>query len=109
MSLESITETAPIIEKLNKLSNYLPNQKELVYRFGKVLAYELGQSKRLTPSGFYLSFARALEDSMDREGGDPTELLELGFLSSKLVDIAKAVCPEDFADGVREFDELDSE
>lgn len=106
MSLESITETAPIIEKLNKLNTYLPNQKELIYSFGRALAYELGQSKRLTPSGFYLSFGRALEDSIDREGGDPTELLELGSLSSKLVDIAKAVCPKEFAEGVREFDEL---
>lgn len=44
MSLE--TETGPIKEKLNDLRTYLPNQDELVYRFGRALAYELGQSKR---------------------------------------------------------------
>ena len=103
----------PIKEKLKNLREYMPEQEDLVYEFGAYLAQRL--NPELVSEGFNMAAELALYDLqtgvdgftgkplMNRLVGYPSAIY--GFLRFQVPDIAKAVCPEEFAHGVREFQE----
>ncbi|MDP4012317.1 MAG: hypothetical protein Q8R00_01810 [Candidatus Nanoarchaeia archaeon] len=102
MTLEALTETAPIIERLNKLEQYLPNQKPILYKFAKGFAYQLGEgNKMLTLSAFVMNAMRTLENA--RSGDVFEDILTAGYVMDKLPTIAKTICSDEFAQGVVEF------
>lgn len=111
MSLEEAISTEPIKEKLKNLRQYMPGQLDEIYDFAAYLAGRL--NPQLLPRGFYITAKLALYDlEKDVNGltgqrirstlvGYPSLIYEL--LRVKIPEIAKAVCPEDFAKGVQEF------
>ncbi len=104
ISMESVKE------KLRNLKDYLPNGDDFLYDFGKYLADRLNPS--LVPGGFNITYELALEDL--RMGGDygengkvnvPTNLIGYpavmyGILRMRMLEIAKATCPPEFAEEV---------
>jgi len=113
MSIDTAIPMEPVKEKLRNLPQYMPEVDETVYKFGEFLADRL--RPRLDSIGFSVSAELALCDlqtGIDRYSNQPirTRLagcqpMIYGFLRTKVSDIAEAVCPEDFARGVREFQE----
>lgn len=110
MSLETIIETGPVIERLNDLNKYLPNQPELVYQFWKSVAYSLGDlGKLLTVNAFYIALTRAL-DNLKLEPKTVFENIMIdAYLLDRAVDISGAVCSKEFTAGVKQFIETDFE
>jgi len=110
MSLDETISMEGVKEKLRNLQDYMPDQAEAIYVFGRYLADRLNQE--LSPSGFYLAnifviydLKRGIDGDTERPinntlvGGQPELYASLGEL---IPAIAEAVCPEDFANGVRE-------
>ena len=92
--------------KLNNLKEHLPDQEDVIYEFGKFLAGRL--NPQLNPRGFNLGMELAfydLQQGVDgftrkpiegRLAGYPSQLYTALSLSAP--EIAKAVCPKDFAE-----------
>lgn len=117
MTIESIS-TEPIKEKLRNLSEYMPDQDETTYQFGRFLAERLGNDTIL-PMGFNMVAELGLYDlqtGIDGFTGEPIRSrlvgnppMIYGFLRMIVPEIADAVCPEDFAKGVRKmYDEVNA-
>ena len=111
MSLEGMIPTEPIKEKLRNLRQYMPKRDDIIYEFGAYLADRL--NPELVPEGFNMIVERALHDLQKGTNGctgQPIRNSRLvgnppimyGLLRTQIPDIAAAVCPEDFAKGVRE-------
>ena len=111
MSLEGAISTEPIKEKLKNLRQYMPNQQDVIYDFGAYLADRL--NPELVSQGFNMAAELALYDlqkGVDGVTGQPIRSRLVGYppviyglLRMQVPEIAEAVCPEDFAKGVREF------
>ena len=109
MSLEEAISTEPIKEKLRNLRQYMPNEQDELYEFGTYLAGRL--NSRLVPSGFNMAAELALHDLQNGVDGCTRQSINsklVGFppvmyilLRTQVPKIAEAVCPEDFAKGVR--------
>lgn len=114
---ESIS-TDEMKAKLENLSEYMSGQHQIVYDFAKYLAKTL--NPHLVPMGFNMAFELAMHDvraGVDPRTNEPLPSSLTGqpapvytIISMNLPDIADAVCPEDFAKGVREmYDEIQEE
>ena len=112
MPLESkAISTEEIKEKLRNLKEYMPGEPEITYDFATYLANRL--NPKLNPGGFQISAELLLSDmkkgvdsftrqAMSRNlAGYPPNLYAI--LRGTVPDIAKAVCPEDFAKSVKDF------
>ena len=99
----------PVKERLKNLEEYLPGQDQAIYSFGNFLAQRL--NPKLNPLGFINMYEWVLMDlnkgtshpgvpiPSDLAGYPPQFYAVLRIL---MLDIAKAVCPEDFAQEVKE-------
>ena len=104
----------PVREKLRNLRDYMPVSQvdDIVYRFGRFLADRLERKTELNPAGFNLTIELALRDlqtGTDSYTKQPVPEDLAGYpqvayraLRGVIPDIARAVCPEDFAEGVRQ-------
>lgn len=111
MELEKAISTEPIKEKLKNLEKYMPEEEDTIYRFGEFLADRLNQ--QLNPLGFNMAAELTLYDlqrGIDGFSGQPIRNSLVGYppmiyflLRMRVPDIAKAVCPEDFAMEVENF------
>lgn len=111
MSLEGAMSMEPVQEKLRNLPEHMPDQEQIVYDFGTFLADRLNPS--LVPQGFAMAAELALYDAQQgkdgftgqpvsgRLHGYPPQLYAV--LRMSVPQIAEAVCPEDFAKGVKDF------
>ena len=109
MTLEDAISMEPVKEKLRNLRVHLPQDVESTYQFGEFLADRLNPD--LVPKGFLLAAQLALCDlSTGVDGytgepiiggltGQPPGLYRL--LEMRIPDIARTVCPVDFAEGVK--------
>lgn len=107
----------PVKEKLKHLQDYLPNQQKIVYDFAVYLADKLNQ--KLVPRGFNVTAALTLYDlekGVNGFTGQPIQSRLVGcpsviyrLLEMQVPEIAEAVCPEEFAQGVRKmYDEVNA-
>jgi len=97
-------------DKLRNLSQYMPDQEETIYEFGKYLADRL--NPELLPMGFVMACELALYDlqkGVDGFSGQPIRSRLVGYppmiyaLLRMMIDqIAEAIFPEDFANAVKE-------
>jgi len=116
MALESkAISTEPIKEKLRNLKEHMPDQQDVIYDFAEYLADRL--NPELVPEGFNMAMELALYDlqqGVDGFTGQPIQSRLVGYpapiyalLRMQVPEIADAVCPEDFAQGVRKmYDEV---
>ena len=98
-------------EKLRNLREHMPDQNDQIYSFGAYLADRL--NPELVPEGFNMAAELALYDlqkGVNGFTGKPIQSRLVGYppmiygiLRMQVPEIAKAVCPEDFAKGVIEF------
>ncbi len=112
-TIEGAISTEPVKEKLRNLRQYMPDQQDVVYDFGAYLADRL--NPELVPQGFNMATELALYDlqkGVNGSTGQPIRSRLIGYppviyesLRMQVPEIAEAVCPEDFAKGVREFHE----
>ncbi|GEM_PF-1587403 len=113
MSLDDAIQTSSIIDKLNNLKKYMPNEDETVYHFGAFLANRL-PPRRIYPHGFNNAVELALlelESGVDRRTGESLVGSAIVCAGSQFYeimrmctpDIAQAVCPEEFAREVIDF------
>ena len=104
MSIDEAISTGPLIEKLRNLKQYMPDEEDVIYQFGAYLAGSLNP-RRIVPHGFIVAAEFALDDLeiRNRLVGCHYPPFLYTTLRAKVLDIAEAVCPEDFARGVKEF------
>lgn len=112
MGLENAISMEPIRAKLKNLREVMPNQEETLYTFGSYLADRL--NPELVPAGFYMAAQIALYDlqtGVDGFSGEPIQSNLVGCppqvyanLNRFVPQIAEAVCPPDFAEGVKKMD-----
>ncbi len=116
MALEEIS-TEPIVKKLRNLREYMPDGGETLYKFGEFLADRLSRHSTLVPQGFNIAAELGiydLQNGIDGFTGKPIQGELVGYpsqvydlLRMSVPDLADAVCPEDFAKGVRKrYDEI---
>ena len=114
MSLETkAISTEEMKEKLRNLKEYMPKEEDVLYSFGRYLAKRLEGHPELVPEGFNVTVELALHDlqkGIDGYTQKPIQSRLVGYppiiyslLRMRTPDIAKAVCPEDFAEGVRKM------
>lgn len=111
MSLEEAISMGPVKEKLRNLQDYMPGKNVAVYQFGAYLADKLNPS--LIPPGFVQAAGLALHElktGFDQITNESIRNELVGYqpffydvLSMHIPGIARAVCPEDFANGVQVF------
>ncbi len=117
--LEAIS-MEPVKDKLKNLKDYIPKGDDFLYDFGAYLADRL--NPELVPVGFNFACEASIEDL--RRGGDygehgkvdvPLSLTGYppamyGLLRMRIPEIAKAVCPLEFAEEVKKvYDEVNAE
>lgn len=96
--------------RLKELRHYMPGGPRKVYQFAEYLSERLDQE--VNPEGFYRASVLALVDlgrGVDPYTGnlirndlaDSPELI-LTYIATRVPDIAKAIFPKDFAEGVKE-------
>ncbi len=111
MTLDEAISMEPVKEKLRNLREHMPDETEIVYDFAAYLAERL--NSELLPQEFNMAAELALYDletSIDEYSGKPIpsslvghQPITYGLLGMYVPEIAKAVCPEDFANDVRIF------
>ena len=111
MGIEDALDMNQVKQKLTNLRDYMPNQHESVYEFGRLLSERLNPT--LVPIGFNLTAEQLVEDlrkGVDSYSGKPIRGKLAGMpkqlyaIWGMFIDqIAEAVCPEDFAQGVKEI------
>ena len=113
MTLDDALSMEPIKEKLKTLNKYIPNQEDIIYIFGAYLADRLNEE--LVPQGFYLAAKMVIDDLKRGKSeflgksipsklvGYPSQIYTI--LSMEIPRIAEAVCPPEFAEGVKRMDE----
>ena len=109
MALENSLSMEPVKEKLRALPDYMPKEDDTLYQFGAFLAERFHDS--LVPEGFMMGAELALYDlqtGVDGFSGQPIRSrlvgsppMIYGLLRMRVPDIAEAVCPPEFAEGVR--------
>ena len=111
MSIDEAISMEPVKEKLKNLREHMPEQDDTIYSFGAYLADRL--NPELVPQGFNMAAELALYDlekGVDGFTGQPIQSRLVGYpsmiyglLRMQVPQIAEAVCPEDFAKGVKDF------
>jgi len=111
MTLEGAISTEPIKEKMRNLQQHIPGQDDAFYEFATYFAERL--NPQIIPVGFVTTAELALYDlqkGVNGSTGQPIRSRLVGYppvlyaiLRTRVPEIAEAVCPEDFAKGVREF------
>ena len=114
MGLEDAISTEEIRANLMKIRLILPDQDETTYQFGEYLAERLTQG-RIVPEGFYMAAKLALYDLEKGVNGFtnqpihshlvgyPTQIYSL--IALVIPELAKATCPSNFAEGVKNMDD----
>ena len=107
--MEKAISMEPVKEKLCDLEKYMPKEHHSLYKFGKLLSDRI--NPEINPIGFYYAAETLLHDlqaGVDGFSGQPIRDSLAGnppifytVLRWKIPHIAKAVCPEDFANGVK--------
>ncbi len=116
MSLEKAIPRGLIKEKLRNLREHMPEEEDIIYKFGEYLAERLGEdSSKIYPVGFNLTAELALQDltkGVDGYTGKPIKNSLTGYpqmfyiiLGTRMPQIADAVCPAEFAKEVMEIRE----
>lgn len=105
--------TDSMSDKLRNLGQYMPVQDNLICEFGSYLADRL--NPELVPAGFNMAAELLLYDlrtGVDGYSGEPIRSSLVGnppviyaILRAIVPKIAEAVCPPDFAKGVKDFHE----
>jgi len=118
MTLEAIS-TGPIVEKLRNLRDYMPNQEDVIYKFGAYLAERMDNQPEIVPTGFNIAASLALYDlekGVNGFTGQPIRNSLVGYpsqiyglLEMTVPRMAEAVCPPEFAQGVKEMADSVSE
>jgi len=113
MSLTEALSMEPVKSKLRDLETHMPGQERVIYEFGAYLGERL--SEELVPEGFYMTAQLVLHDLKKGVSGLPEKPIPnhlAGYppflytvLSLSIVQIAEAVCPPEFAKGVKTMDE----
>lgn len=113
MGLENAISMEPVKEKLRNLKEYMPGEDQTIYDFGEFLADRLNSI--VVPRGFYLATELALCDlraGIGRFGRHQVKSSLVGYspviydrIGIYIPNIAKAVCPEDFAERVKQISE----
>jgi len=115
MAEEKAIAMEPVKEKLRNLRTYMPKAHDGIYTFGQLLAERL--NPEIVPDGFYLA-AELLVDELQKgvDGRSGKKIINsltdnppvvYWVLRREIPNIAKAVCPEDFAAGVKTaYDEV---
>ena len=115
MPIDEAISMEPVKEKLRNLRehmpNCMPNFEDITYDFGAYLADRL--NPKLVPQGFNLAAELALYDLQKGVNGFTGQPIRsnlvgyppmiYGILRTQVPEIAEAVCPKDFARGVRDF------
>ncbi|MBS3150625.1 hypothetical protein J4425_02365 [Candidatus Woesearchaeota archaeon] len=111
MSIDGAISMEPVKEKLRNLREHMPDQQDVIYDFGAHLADRL--NPELVPQGFNMAAELALynlQKGVDGFSGQPIRSRLVGYpsmiyglLRMQVPQIAEAVCPEDFAKGVKDF------
>lgn len=115
MALENLISTESMKEKLKDLRKYLPEEDDFTCQFASYLASKL--NPEIFPGGFNLAYVLAVAD-LKRGGiydtGNVKVPIDLvGYpniiyvqLEMKILHIAEAVCPPEFAKEVRKNYEM---
>lgn len=115
MALENAIDMTPIKEKLRNLKAYIPDAEEVMCDFAAYLAERI--NPRVVPMGFVIGAELAiyeLENNITKYTSKPSSLFgyspEMYALMRVAVpQIVDAVCPEEFARGVKEvYDALNA-
>ena len=111
MPINEAVSMEPVKEKLRNLREYMPDQPDEIYDFGAYLADELNLD--LVPQGFKMAAELAicdLERGINGFTGQPIRSRLVGhpsvfyrLLRIEVPELAQAVCPEDFAKSVIDF------
>jgi len=120
MSIDDAISMEPVKEKLRNLREYMPNHKDITYVFGVYLAE--GLIPQLSPKEFsYIAVLtlHGLSENINLNGSTGQHigsklmghsLATYAQLWAQVPQIAKAVCPEDFAKSVRDVcEEINAE
>ena len=120
MTLDQAISTTEMQAKLKNLREHMPNADDFMCRVGEYFAERLGGHEQVNPMGFVNAFNLMIYDL--RTGvngftgkpvphsltGQPPQLYAV--LSMYVPIFAEKVCPESFAQDVRQFcDEVSSE
>nr|MBA4405006.1 hypothetical protein [Nanoarchaeum sp.] len=108
MSIDDAIPMGPVKDKLRNLREYLPGQIDEIYELGIYLADRLNDE--IVPEGFNMAVELLfydLQTGIDGFTGKPMSshlagqpFILYAILRSQIPYIARAVCPEDFANGV---------
>ena len=111
MTLEESISTEPVKEKLRELNKCMHGEQTIVYAFGNFLADRLGD-KKICPETFSLKAELALYDLEGGVDGRTGEKIDSDLVRYRPIiydllrlcipAIASAVCPENFAESVKE-------
>ncbi|VVB83097.1 Uncharacterised protein [uncultured archaeon] len=112
MALEKALSMEQVKSKLKNLREIMPEQPEIIYDFASYLADRI--SDELVPEGFYTISQLVLYDlkngiSTFSDVPIPNKLTGYSIpiyasLSPHITSIAEAVCPPEFAKGVKRMD-----
>jgi len=112
MVLEKALSMEQVKTKLKNLREIMPDEKNIVYDFASYLADRI--SDELVPEGFYMTSQLVLYDLQRGVSASPSipvpnkltghskEIYSL--LDMAVSEIAEAVCPPEFARGVKRMD-----
>lgn len=110
MGLDDAINTDEMKKKLQNLREYMPGETRFFYDFGSYLATRL--NSRLNPIGFNMAAVLTLYDLETGVNGFTGERVPAslsgmpsvvyGVMATRIPDIARAVCPGDFAKSVDE-------
>ena len=112
MTLEERLDIKDVKAKLMNLQEYMPGQSEQTYDYAKYLGSkleceELPYEFHITAQFALLHLRDALDYSTGKEINNSAVALPQqyynAFLRNKIPLIAEAVCPKEFADGVKNF------
>jgi hypothetical protein len=113
MALEKTLSMEPVKAKLKNLREHMPDQEDVVYDFASYLADRL--NSELVPEGFYMASQLVLYDLQKGVSGFPSNPIPsslagyppqmYAFLNMYVSQIADAVCPPEFAEGVKRMDD----
>lgn len=112
MALEKALSMEFVKAKLKDLRKHMPDQKDVVYDFASYLADRL--NPELVPKGFYMASQLVLYDLQKGVSGFPSTPIPsrlagyppqiYALLNMYVSQIAEAVCPPEFAEGVKRME-----
>ncbi len=120
MTLEQTISTKEVCEKLKRVEEHMPKMPSFIYNVAHYFAERLERLDEISPPDFVLQYELMIYDlqtgvdSVTRNPVPshltryPTQLYDVLSTYARL--LATKVCPEDFAEGVRQFvDEVNTQ